>query len=46
MQVKAYKDGLVYHEVNVTVPQGGRADRRHHAARPTRRRPDAGCLQS
>ena len=25
MQVKAYKDGLVYHEVNVTVPQGGRA---------------------
>ncbi len=26
MQVKAYKDGLVYHEVNVTVPVGGRAD--------------------
>lgn len=26
MQVKAYKDGLVYHEVNVTVPQGGRAN--------------------
>lgn len=26
MQVKAYKDGLVYHEVNVTVPTGGRAD--------------------
>ncbi len=25
MQVKAYKEGLVYHEVNVTVPQGGRA---------------------
>ena len=25
MQVKAYSDGLVYHEVNVTVPQGGRA---------------------
>jgi mono/diheme cytochrome c family protein len=25
MQVKAYKDGLVYHEVNVTVPEGGRA---------------------
>jgi mono/diheme cytochrome c family protein/uncharacterized protein YdbL (DUF1318 family) len=26
MQVKAYKDGLVYHEVNVTVPAGGQAD--------------------
>jgi hypothetical protein len=26
MQVKAYKDGLVYHEVNVTVPTGGRSD--------------------
>jgi mono/diheme cytochrome c family protein len=26
MQVKAYKDGLVYHEVNVTVPTGGRAE--------------------
>jgi hypothetical protein len=26
MQVKAYKDGLVYHEVHVTVPTGGRAD--------------------
>jgi mono/diheme cytochrome c family protein len=26
MQVKAYSDGLVYHEVHVTVPQGGRAD--------------------
>jgi hypothetical protein len=25
MQVKAYKDGLIYHEVNVTVPEGGRA---------------------
>ena len=25
MQVKAYSDGLVYHEVHVTVPQGGRA---------------------
>ena len=26
MQVKAYRDGLVYHEVHVTVPTGGRAD--------------------
>jgi mono/diheme cytochrome c family protein len=26
MQVKAYEDGLVYHEVHVTVPTGGRAD--------------------
>jgi mono/diheme cytochrome c family protein len=26
MQVKAYEDGLVYHEVHVTVPAGGRAD--------------------
>jgi mono/diheme cytochrome c family protein len=26
MQVKAYKDGLVYHEVHVTVPTNGRAD--------------------
>jgi mono/diheme cytochrome c family protein len=26
MQVKAYQDGLVYHEVHVTVPSGGRAD--------------------
>jgi mono/diheme cytochrome c family protein len=26
MQVKAYDDGLVYHEVHVTVPVGGRAD--------------------
>ncbi|MEJ2735127.1 MAG: c-type cytochrome [Anaerolineae bacterium] len=26
MQVKAYNDGLVYHEVHVTVPTGGRAD--------------------
>jgi mono/diheme cytochrome c family protein len=26
MQVKAYKAGLVYHEVHVTVPAGGRAD--------------------
>jgi len=26
MQVKAYQDGLVYHEVHVTVPAGGRAD--------------------
>jgi hypothetical protein len=26
MQVKAYSDGLVYHEVHVTVPTGGRAD--------------------
>jgi hypothetical protein len=26
MQVKAYDDGLVYHEVHVTVPTGGRAD--------------------
>ncbi len=26
MQVKAYAAGLVYHEVHVTVPQGGRAD--------------------
>ena len=26
MQVKAYDDGLVYHEVHVTVPAGGRAD--------------------
>jgi hypothetical protein len=26
MQVKAYQDGLVYHEVHVTVPTGGRAD--------------------
>jgi hypothetical protein len=26
MQVKAYKDGLVYHEVHVTVPAGGRVD--------------------
>ena len=26
MQVKAYDDGLVYHEVHVTVPLGGRAD--------------------
>jgi hypothetical protein len=26
MQVKAYKEGLVYHEVHVTVPTGGRAD--------------------
>ncbi len=26
MQVKAYKDGLVYHEVHVTVPTGGRVD--------------------
>jgi mono/diheme cytochrome c family protein len=26
LQVKAYKDGLVYHEVHVTVPTGGRAD--------------------
>ncbi len=26
MQVKAYKDGLVYHEVHVTVPTGGRAN--------------------
>jgi hypothetical protein len=26
MQVKAYADGLVYHEVHVTVPTGGRAD--------------------
>lgn len=25
MQVKAYADGLVYHEVHVTVPEGGRA---------------------
>jgi mono/diheme cytochrome c family protein len=25
MQIKAYADGLVYHEVHVTVPQGGRA---------------------
>jgi mono/diheme cytochrome c family protein len=25
MQVKAYAGGLVYHEVSVTVPQGGRA---------------------
>ena len=25
MQVKAYADGLVYHEVHVTVPQDGRA---------------------
>jgi mono/diheme cytochrome c family protein len=25
MQVKAYSDGLVYHEVHVTVPEGGRA---------------------
>jgi hypothetical protein len=25
MQVKAYAGGLVYHEVHVTVPQGGRA---------------------
>jgi mono/diheme cytochrome c family protein len=25
MQVKAYADGLVYHEVHVTVPAGGRA---------------------
>jgi hypothetical protein len=25
MQVKAYADGLVYHEVHVTVPPGGRA---------------------
>jgi len=25
MQVKAYQDGLVYHEVHVTVPAGGRA---------------------
>jgi hypothetical protein len=25
MQVKAYDDGLVYHEVNVTPPQGGQA---------------------
>jgi mono/diheme cytochrome c family protein len=26
MQVKAYQNGLVYHEVHVTVPTGGRAD--------------------
>ncbi|MFN2220687.1 MAG: c-type cytochrome, partial [Anaerolineae bacterium] len=26
MQVKAYQDELVYHEVHVTVPVGGRAD--------------------
>jgi len=26
MQVKAYQAGVVYHEVNVTVPTGGRAD--------------------
>ncbi len=26
MQVKAYQGGLVYHEVHVTVPTGGRAD--------------------
>jgi mono/diheme cytochrome c family protein len=26
MQVKAYQDGLVYHEVHVTVPTGGRAE--------------------
>ena len=26
MQVKAYDEGLVYHEVHVTVPTGGRAD--------------------
>ena len=26
MQIKAYKDGLVYHEVTVTVPTGGRAE--------------------
>jgi mono/diheme cytochrome c family protein len=26
MQIKAYEDGLVYHEVHVTVPSGGRAD--------------------
>jgi mono/diheme cytochrome c family protein len=26
MQVKAYQGGLVYHEVHVTVPAGGRAD--------------------
>jgi mono/diheme cytochrome c family protein len=26
MQVKAYDEGLVYHEVHVTVPVGGRAD--------------------
>jgi hypothetical protein len=26
MQVKAYADGLVYHEVHVTVPTDGRAD--------------------
>jgi mono/diheme cytochrome c family protein len=25
MQIKAYRDGVVYHEVHVTVPQGGRA---------------------
>jgi mono/diheme cytochrome c family protein len=25
MQIKAYDDGVVYHEVHVTVPQGGRA---------------------
>jgi mono/diheme cytochrome c family protein len=25
MQIKAYSDGLVYHEVHVTVPEGGRA---------------------
>lgn len=25
MQVKAYSEGLVYHEVHVTVPEGGRA---------------------
>jgi mono/diheme cytochrome c family protein len=24
MQIKAYRDGVVYHEVHVTVPQGGR----------------------
>jgi hypothetical protein len=26
MQVKAYRDGVVYHEVHVTVPTGGRAN--------------------
>ncbi len=26
MQVKAYRDGVVYHEVHVTVPPGGRAN--------------------
>ena len=26
MQVKAYGEGLIYHEVHVTVPVGGRAD--------------------